>query len=113
METDFQKLQRMRNEGYRIVAITISFQSGEKPSEVVELTLKREHEEIVLSSSEPELFSYVIHLHSIPHIEDDGSDFVYITDTNRYFDIQKEIVDLFSGQMKEFGIILITSNCRF
>lgn len=104
MESDLQRLQRLRNEGYRLVEIRISLNQEKKPSELAELVLKKEQEEIVISSSEPELFSYVIHLHSVPHIEDDDSDFIYVEDTGRYFDIQKEIVDLFSGQMKEFVI---------
>ncbi|MCW4045795.1 MAG: hypothetical protein NWE94_09810 [Candidatus Bathyarchaeota archaeon] len=104
IESDLQRLQRLKGEGYRIVEINISFNNKENPPEVAELTLKKGLGEIVISSSEPELFSYVIHLHSIPHKEDDGSDFVYVEDTNRYFDIQKEIVDLFSGQIKEFII---------
>lgn len=104
MEIDIQGLQRLRNEGYRIVKIQIFLNKEKKPSEVAKLTLKKEQEEIVLSSSEPELFSYVIHLKSIPHIEDDDSDFVYVEDTGRYYDIQKKIVDLLSGQTKEFII---------
>jgi hypothetical protein len=104
LENDLQRLQRLRNEGYRLTEIHISFNKEKTPSEVAELFLKREQEEIVMSSSEPELFSYVIHLKSVPHIEDDNADFVYVEDGNRYFDIQKKILDLLSGEAKEFVI---------
>ena len=104
MENDLQKLQRLRNEGYKLTKIHISFNIKTTPSEVAELHLKKGSEEIIISSSETEFFSYVIHLHSIPHFEDDGTDFVYIEDANRYFEIQKEIIDLLSGEKKEFII---------
>lgn len=104
VESDLQKLQRLRNEGYRLTQIQISFNKEKTPPNVAELTLRRKEEEIVMSSSESELFSYIIHLHGIPHIDDDDSDFVYVEDTNRYFDIQKEILDILSGQTIGFVI---------
>jgi len=104
VESDLQRFRRLKKEGYKLTEIRISFNKERKPSEVVDLTLKKERKEIVISSSESELFSYAIHLHSIPHIDDDDSDFFYVEDTNRYFETQKEIVDLLSGQTKEFII---------
>lgn len=104
MENDTQKLQRLRDEGYRITKIQILFNKEETPSETMQLTLKKEHQETVLTSSETELFSYVIHLKSIPHIKDDNADFVYIEDTNRYFELEQKIINLLRGQTTEFII---------
>ena len=76
MESDLEKFCRLKDEGYRLTKKVISVNESVTPSEVVTLTLKKEDNEIVFSSSDPELFSYVIHLMSIPHFEDDDSDFV-------------------------------------
>jgi hypothetical protein len=102
MESDLQKLLRLIGEGYRIIEIHFTFDKSKEPQELFELTLKRNDNEILISSSENELISYAIHLQSIPHIDDEGSDFIYVEDTNKYFDLQKNIVDLFTGVKKDF-----------
>jgi len=102
MESDLQKLHRLLGEGYKLIEIHFSFDKSKEPQELFELTLEKSNNEILISSSENELISYAIHLHSIPHIDDEGSDFVYVEDTNKYFDLQKSIVDLFTGEKKDF-----------
>ncbi len=41
-ESDLQRLQSLRNNGYRLMKIHISFEKARNPSEVVELTLKKD-----------------------------------------------------------------------
>jgi hypothetical protein len=104
MEADLEKFHRLRNEGYRLTKQEISVNQSTSPSEVVKLTLKKNDKEMVFSSSDPELCSYVAHLMSVPHFEDDDSDFVYVKDTEKYFDIQRDVINLLSGETKNFVI---------
>lgn len=76
--TDLQRLLKLLEESFRIIKIQFSFDKNRTPQEIVEMELKRGDEKITLSSSDDELISYAVHLHSIPHFEDDDSDFVYV-----------------------------------
>lgn len=77
------------------------YDKAKKPSLTATVTLKRNGKIQTISSSEEDFFSYVSHLHSIPHIEDDEGDFVYIDNPNQFFSIQEKIVDIFAGKLKE------------
>lgn len=72
-----------------------------EPHETAKVTLERNGEIETMRSSQEDFFSYVIHLHSIPHIENDDSDFVYIENPNQFFSIQEKIIDIFTGKLKE------------
>lgn len=104
MKGDLEKLFRLKKANYRIKEIHIEFDKAKKPSLTATVTLGRKGKTQTISSSEEDFFSYVSHLHSIPHIEDDEGGFVYIEKPNDFFDIQKKIVDMFSGEQKEFII---------
>lgn len=104
MKNDLQKLFKLQNENYKIIEIQFSFNKTRKPQNIAKLKLKRNDEKITFSSSQEEFISYVSHLHSIPHTEDDDADFVYIDNPNRYFELQKKIVNLLSGEQKELII---------
>jgi hypothetical protein len=104
LENDLKKLFKLLNENFRIVEIQFLFDKAKTPQMIAELKLKRNGETITFSSSQEECISYLVHLHSIPHIEDDDADFVYIDDTNKYFELQEKIVNLLSGEQKEFII---------
>jgi hypothetical protein len=67
---DPEKLFELLHEGYRITSIHISINKQDKPHELAELSLEKNDKVVNLSSSEEKLFSHVIRLHSIPHIED-------------------------------------------
>lgn len=94
----------MLNGGYKITEIHFSWDKIRKPQTIVELKLRKNEKNIVFSSSQEECISYVIHLHSIPHVKDDNADFVYIDDTNKYFELQEKIVNLLTGKQKELVI---------
>lgn len=102
--TDLQKLFKLLEEGFRIIQIQFSFDKNRSPQQIVEMELKRGDERTTLSSSDDELISYAVHLHSIPHFEDDDSDFVYVKNTGKYFALQEIIVSLFTGKEEEFVI---------
>lgn len=104
LETDLQRLFNLLDNGYRIVEIDFTFDKNKEPQMVVDLKLTRGDETLPLSSSQGEFISHVGHLHSIPHIKDDGADFVYVEDSNRYFELQEMIIDLLSGKRKELII---------
>ena len=97
---DYKKLI---NDGYKIVGTHISIEPKISKN-VAEVNLKKGQEEITVTSSEKNFFWHVVHLYSIPHVEDDGSDFVYIQDTNKYWKLQEEIVNLFTEKLKEFVV---------
>lgn len=101
---DLERLFQLKKEKYRIKEIQIQFDKTKKPQLTATVTLERNGKVETISSSEGDFFSHVSHLHSIPHVEDDKSDFVYIDDPNKFFDIQKTIVDIFSGEQKELVI---------
>jgi len=104
LKNDLQKLFKLLDENYRIIEIQFSFDKARKPQNIAKLKLKRNDEKITFSSSQEEFISYVIHLHSIPHTEDNDADFVYIDNPNRYFELQEKIVSLFSGKQRELII---------
>jgi hypothetical protein len=99
-----QKLFRLFHDDYRIIEIRHSFEKTREPQFIVDLKLKKNDETVAFSSSQEECISYLVHLHGIPHIEDDDSDFVYIEDTNEYFELQKKIIDLLTGEQRELLI---------
>ena len=104
MAGDLEKLFRLKNEKYRIKEIHIKFDKAKEPNLTVTVTLERNGEILTFSSAEKDCVSYIIHLHSIPHIEDDEGDFVYIDNPDAFFNIQKKIVDIFSGKQEELVI---------
>jgi hypothetical protein len=104
LSKDLQRLFELKENGYRITEIHISVDKQRTPNERADLVFEKDDKKVNLSSSEEELFSYVIRLHGIPHIEDDGSDFVYIDDPNKYFDLEKKVVDLICGIQQEWVV---------
>lgn len=104
MNGDLEKLFELLHKDYKITSIHISINKKDEPHELAELSFEKDDKVVNLSSSEEKLFSYVIRLHSIPHIEDDGSDFVYIEEPNRYFELQKRIIDLICGTKEDLVI---------
>jgi len=101
---DLEKLFRMKNENYKIKKIEIRVGASKKPQETVTVTFERNGDVQKISSSEEEFCSYVVHLHSIPHIEDDGADFAYIDNPTAFFEIEKKIIDIFIGEQQELVI---------
>jgi hypothetical protein len=104
LKDDLQKLFGMLNVGYKITGTQFSWDKTRKPETIVEVKLRKNKKNIVFSSSQEKCVSHVIHLFSIPHIEDDDADFVYIDDTNKYFELQEKIVNLLTGKQKELVI---------
>lgn len=104
MEIELEKFHRLKKDGYRLTQIKTSVNNSSTFSEVVTMTLKKQDEETVFSSSDPELCSYASHLKSIPHFEDDDSDFVYVKDGNKYFEIEEAVIDLLLGKTKSLLI---------
>jgi len=98
---DLERLSQLKKKKYRIKQIRIEVGKTEEQSETVTVTLERNGKGQTISSSEEDFCSYVIHLHPIPHIEDDESDFVYIDDPNRFFDLEKKTIGMFTGELKE------------
>jgi hypothetical protein len=84
LKDDLQKLFGLLNDGYKITATHISWEKTRKPELAVEVKLRKNKKNIILSSSQEKCVSHVIHLFSIPHIEDDNADFVYVDDNNKY-----------------------------
>ncbi|MCD6240602.1 hypothetical protein J7K27_03640 [Candidatus Bathyarchaeota archaeon] len=104
MKNDLQRLFKLLDENFRIIKIEFVYDKSKTPQMVANLKLKRNNEEITFSSSQEDCISYLFHLKSIPHIEDDGSDFVYVEDLDKYFKLQEMIVSLLSGEMRELVI---------
>ena len=96
-----EKLFQLKKRKYKIKETIISFDKAKEPSLTATVELERNDKVQTISSSEVDFFSYVSHLHGIPHIEDDDSDFVYIDNPNQFFSIQEKIVGLFTGELKE------------
>lgn len=99
---DLERLLQLKDEKYRIKETEIKVDNARGPKEIATVTLEKNDDIQKISSSEEDFFLYVIHLHGIPHIEDDESDFVYVDDPNEFFDIQERIVDMFIGEKKTF-----------
>lgn len=104
MGRDLEKLFQLTKEKYRIKEIHIQFNKTKEPKLTATATLERNRKVETISSSEEDFLAYVSHLHSIPHIEDDEGDFVYIDNPNKFFEIQEKVVDIFSGKRKELVI---------
>jgi len=104
MAKDLENLLRLKDKKYRIkkIEVNVKVDKTKKTTETATVTLERNGNIQAISSSEECFCSYVSHLHSIPHIEDDESAFIYIDNPNEFFDIQKKIVDMFSGEQKDF-----------
>lgn len=104
MAKDLENLLRLKDKKYRIkkIEVNVKVAKTKKTTETATVTLERNGNIQAISSSEECFCSYVSHLHSISHIEDDESDFIYIDNPNEFFDIQKKIVDMFSGEQKDF-----------
>ena len=114
LKNDLQTLFKLQTENFRIIEIQFLFDKTKTPQMIVKLKLKRNEETIDFSSYQKECVSYLFHLKSIPHIEDDGADFVYVDDGNKYFELQERIVNLLSGEQKEIIICerRLGDNCR-
>jgi hypothetical protein len=103
-QNDLQSLFKLYDEKYRIIEMHFSWDKEREPQTIIDLKLQKDNKIIDFSSSEETFIAYAIHLHSLPHVNDDGSDFVYIEDAEKYFALQKMIIDLFSGKQKKLII---------
>ena len=99
-----KKLFKLLNENFRLIEIQFLFDKAKTPQMIAKLKLKRNGKTIAFSSSQEKCISYLVHLHSVPHIEDDDADFVYVEDTNKYFELQEKIVNLLGGEQRELVI---------
>ena len=101
MVDDLEKLSQLLEQNHRIMSITVHVEKKfEKQVETVTVKLEKNGTSLELSSNENDFCTYVSHLHKIPHIEDEDSDFVYIDDPNHYFEVQNKILDLLSEDKK-------------
>lgn len=107
MGKDYDRFFELIQNGFHLNKMHIKVSRINEFNKVVNLEFKRNGEVMVFSSSDEDLFNYIIHLHPIPHIEDDDSDFMYIEDTIKYFDIQKKVMGILSGKLEE---VVICSN---
>jgi len=93
---DFKSLMKMVENGYRVTAIEISvYKTNDEFKEDTEVKLIKNHVEKTIVSSAPDFCNYVNHLHDIPQ-QDGTSQFVYIQNTNLYFEVQKKLLSIIS-----------------
>jgi len=104
MDSDFDLFFELLDQGYRLTSIHISVSKINGTKEEAKLTLTSEDDSVLITTSEKELFEYIIRLHPIPHIDDDDSDFMYIEDPDRYFEIQKRVFEILSGEISNLKI---------
>jgi len=104
MRKDYDRFFKLIGNGFRLTKMHFKITKINGFHEEVNLEFKRKEEVVAFSSSEKDLLNYVHNLHTIPHIEDDDSDFMYIDDPDKYFEIEKKVTDIFSGELKDVVI---------
>jgi hypothetical protein len=101
---DLEKLFKLTKQGYRITNIELRLNQNKEPYYFSKIMLKKRNKTKTMISTEDNFFFYVSHLQSIPHIEDDGSDFIYIDRPGDFFGFQAFVTDIFTGKINELII---------